>query len=163
MCIRDRDVYKRQLLNCVQSAQWPHAFLESYRCVERLFSFQFIEDLHRDLALNISLLKFAEKIESAIKWRPREEDAIERLFGLLPADALILMEGVRDKVSANSGEKVPSWVYSLRNSVVHFRPASKQLSLTDQQWDEMLRATLLLIGKIYATYDAHLKLSLIHI
>lgn len=145
------------VLNCVLSSQWPHAFLEVYRCVERLFSFQIIEDLHKDLALAMPLMKFAEKIENAIGWRPHEEDAIERLFTLIPAPALTLMEGVQRSVSRNSAEKIHRWVYDLRNSVVHFRPATRQFSLTDEQWDEIVRATVLLIGKIYGTYDAHLQ------
>jgi hypothetical protein len=143
------------LLNCIQSAQWPHAFLEAYRCVERLFSFQVIEDLHKELAIPISLLSFAEKIENAIGWRPREEQAIERIFTLLPADAQALMETVKDQF--NPTEKIHGWVYDLRNSVVHFRPATRQLNLSDRQWDEMIRATFLLIGKLYGAYDHHLK------
>lgn len=149
------------VLNCILSAQWPHAFLEVYRCVERLFCVQIIEDLHRELALSIPLVRLAEKIETAIGWRPREEDAIERLFTLLPSDALTLMEGVRDSVSPNPAEKIHRWIYDLRNSVVHFRPATPRFSLSDAQWDEVLRATVLLIAKIYGIYDTHLQSALV--
>ena len=145
------------LLNCMLSAQWTHAFLEVYRCVERLFSFQIIEGLHKDLALSIPLLKFAEKIETSIGWRPREEDAIARLFTLMPQPALDLMEAVRGNATASSTEKIHRWVYDLRNSVVHFRPGTPQFPLTEAQWDDVVRATVLLIEKIYGAYDAHLQ------
>jgi hypothetical protein len=145
------------LLNAIHSAQWQHAFLELYRCVERLFAFQIIEDLHQELSLSIPLLKFAEKIETAIGWKPHEEDAMARLFSLLPSDASVLMESVRRSVGSNPAEKIHRWVYDLRNSVVHFRPATKRFSLTDAQWDDMVRATVLLIVRIYGAYDHHLQ------
>jgi hypothetical protein len=125
--------------------------------LERLFCFQVVEDLHKELAITISLLKFVEKIETTIGWRPPEEEAIARLFGLLPTDALTLMERVKAQVTTNPEEKIHGWVYDLRNSVVHFRPATRQFNLSDAQWDEMLRATLGLIGAIYGTYDRDLK------
>ncbi|MDR3549084.1 MAG: hypothetical protein P4M11_12635 [Candidatus Pacebacteria bacterium] len=140
----------------IQCSHWQHAFLEIYRCIERLFSFQIIEDLHKDLSLSISLLDFSEKIESVTGWRPLEQDAIRRLFGLLPATARSLMEGVRNQVSGRE-ENISKWIYGLRNSVVHFRPVTKQLKLTDHQWDEIFRAALLLVAQIYAKYDSQLQ------
>jgi hypothetical protein len=145
------------LLNSLQSAHWQHAFLEAYRCVERLFAFQIIEKLHAELAVRISLLEFAAKIENVTGWRPKEEDAIDRLCVLLPTAAESLFENVRIGMGGSVDQKIARWLYELRNSVVHFRPATKQVHLNDVQWDEIFRATLLLIDKIYSNYDRQLK------
>jgi hypothetical protein len=140
-------------LRSLQCAHWQHAFLEVYRCIERLFSFQIVDELHKQLSISISLLDFAAKIEDITGWRPREQDAIAKLFDGVPERAKVLLEGVRGEVGGNIEEKIPGWVYDLRNSVVHFRPATRQFSLTDEQWDRIVRGTILLIEKLYWKYD----------
>ena len=144
------------LLRGLQCAHWQHAFLEIYRCIERLFSFQHIEELHKELAVAISLLEFAAKIEKATGWRPREEDAMVRLFDPMPPAAQALLETVRTELLGNTLQGLAGWLYSLRNSVVHFRPASERMHLTNSQWDRVMRATVLVIGRLYAKYDSAL-------
>jgi hypothetical protein len=107
----------------------------------------------------MSLLEFAAKIENVTGWRPKEEDAIDRLCVLLPPAAEALFENVKTGLGGGVDQKIARWLYELRNSVVHFRPAIKQLHLNDAQWDEIFRATLLLIDKIYANYDRQLKVA----
>src|SRR5262249_2045360 len=121
----------QNLLRGLQCAHWQHAFLEVYRGIERLFTFQHIEQLHRERSLAISLLEFAAKIEKATGWRPREEEAIGKLLDPCPAGAQVLFDGVRGELLGSLTQAIPGWIYDLRNSVVHFRPASEQARLSD--------------------------------
>ena len=144
------------LVSSLHSAHWQHAFLEAYRCIERLFAFQIFEQLHRELAVSLPLLKFAERLETVTGWRPKEEDAIKELFGFLPSTAQLLIEGVKNQVTGNSTEQTHRWIYKLRNSIVHFRAGTATVELSNEQWDEILRGTFCLIETLYHKYDSEL-------
>lgn len=144
------------LLNSLHSAHWPHAFLEVYRCIERIFSCHLLQPFYGQLGISVPLLDFVAELENVTGWRPREEDAINKVFALVPHTAELLFESVKGAVTGSTAEKTGGWVYDLRNSIVHFRPATKRFDLSDEQWDKVVRATLLLIGSLYATYDVHL-------
>jgi len=147
-------------LNVVESlhaAHWQHAFLEAYRPVERLFAFDYIENLHKELAITVPLLEFVAKIEEVIGWRPKEDDAIERLCALMPDTASKIFERVKLNGGGVADEKMAKWIYKLRNSVVHFRPSTERINLESEHWDEILRATFMLVAAIYAKYDGVLR------
>ena len=56
------------------SVYWRYSFLDVYRCIERLFSISFLEEIYQDLGIenSLSLLNFSVKIEKYIGWRPEE-------------------------------------------------------------------------------------------
>jgi hypothetical protein len=146
------------LLSAVQSAHWRHAFLELYQCIEALFSLGKIQSLRTDLQLQISLLDFAEKVHAATGWRPKEEDALLKLFDSASSTVRTQFDVIKNFASAQQVQNIPSWFYSLRNSIVHCRPALDKIVLDAKEWDELLEATLALIKDLYTQYDPHLCL-----
>lgn len=130
------------------SVQWKFAFLDLYRCLERLYSVIPLDDLHQSLGLGIVLLDFSARIEEKLGWRPKEEDALGKLLIDVPPDILDYFEIVKAKYG-HSETKIHTWIYILRNSIVHFRPATQSISLSDDDWDIIIQGCLLLVGFWY--------------
>lgn len=142
-------------LNAVYS---QFAFLDLYRCLERLFCIPKLDDLHQKLSVPMSLSDFSVHIERVIKWHPPEEDALRNLFLGMPPDADALLRDVKEATDGNRDGDLAEWFYKIRNSIVHHRPGSPKidLDLDGQNWDMLLRATLLIIDSLYKKYDEKL-------
>lgn len=57
----------------------------------------------------------------------------------------------------NTESKLGQLIYKIRNSIVHFRPATEQISMDDQHWNKLIRASLLIIEYWYHKYDEQLN------
>lgn len=177
------------------SVYWRYSFLDVYRCIERLFSISFLEEFHNDLAREkLSLLDFSAQIEEYIGWKPKENEAINKLIANSPKDslkdAIELLQDVKNFIEGknsqfnklpikflfwilldinrlidilflweyrNTESKLGEVIYKIRNSIVHFRPATEQISMDDKYWDKLIRASLLIIEYWYHKYDGQLN------
>lgn len=143
------------LLFSLVSVSWKYSFLDIYRCIERLFPISALEDLHKKLKIEYSLLNFADDIESSIGWRPKENEALNKLINnnsSLEIARQILRE-VKDNIEGTEKGKLGDFVYGIRNSIVHFRPATKQNKLDDNNWDMLIYSSLLIIEYWYEKYE----------
>lgn len=148
------------------SVYWKYAFLDIYRCIERLFSISFFEDFHKYLGIenSLSLLNFSAKIEDYTGWRPKEDAAINKLIDGSPEDAINSLREVKNFIDSKRSDALPNElgqvIYKIRNSIVHFRPAT-QLEIinviNDEHWNKLIRASLLIIGYWYHKYDKQLN------
>ncbi len=176
------------------SVYWRYSFLDVYRCIERLFSISFLEDFHKKLGIKDSLLNFSSQIEDDISWKPKENEAINKLIANSPKDSLKdaiellqdvknFIEGKKSQVNKlpmkflfwvlldinrlidilflweyrNTESKLGEVIYKIRNSIVHFRPATEQISMDDKHWNKLIRASLLIIEYWYHKYDEELN------
>ncbi|HLP89699.1 MAG TPA: hypothetical protein VK184_14040 [Nostocaceae cyanobacterium] len=172
------------------SVYWRYSFLDVYRCIERLFSISFLEDFHEKLGIKDSLLNFSSQIEENIGWKPKENEAINKLIANSPKDslkdAIELLQEVKNSIEGkntqinklpikflfwvlvdinrlidilflwehhNTEGKLGEVIYKIRNSIVHFRPATEYISIDDKHWDKLIRASLLIIEYWYHKYD----------
>lgn len=100
-------------------------FLELYRIVEKLYPYAYMYRLKDDLGkfikgegcLNIDLFELKNKVQD-INWKHKEEDAINRIFEDLRIEP---NEEIKQliKESGKEGIKCASWVYKIRNAIVH--------------------------------------------
>ncbi|MDJ0697906.1 hypothetical protein [Mastigocoleus sp. MO_188.B34] len=74
-----------------------------------------------------------------------------------PQQAIELLKEIKLFIDGNSEGKDGDLIYKIRNSIVHFRPANKQIKLNDEHWDKLIRASLLVIEDWYKKYDAQLS------
>jgi hypothetical protein len=149
------------LVQCCYSASWKHAFLEVYRCVERLYSVYTLDNLYSrlfPLGGNLTLIDFGKQIEDTLGWRAKDEDSSINLIDGSPQNAKDLLEKVK-KTDTNCPPtmEIGKWFYKIRNNIVHFRPANEKIHLTDPQWDELIRGTLGVIEFWYKEYESKLK------
>lgn len=114
------------LVQCCYSVSWQHAFLELYRCIERLYSICILAELYQDLNLEkvITLLEFEKKIEETLKWHHNEEMSLKIIFANLPKASIEPLDKVKKLNPKTGGMTTPNWFYAIRNNIVHFRPAN---------------------------------------
>lgn len=144
--------YENLLLSLV-SVSWKYSFLDIYRCIERLFSISFLEDFHRSLQIPDSLLKFSSDVENYTGWKPKENEAVNKLIDASPEQARYLLQEIKRLVDGTEEGKCGDLIYKIRNSIVHFRPATQSVSLNDKNWDMLIRASLYIIEYWYNKYD----------
>lgn len=148
--------YENLLLSLV-SVYWKYAFLDVYRCIERLFCISALEDFHKNLKLGDSLLKFSADIENYIGWRPKENEALNKLIENSPEKAIQLFQEVKIFIDGQKEGKYGELMYRVRNSIVHFRPANEEIKLDDENWDKLINSSLLIIDYWYNKYDKQLE------
>ncbi|MBS3027257.1 MAG: hypothetical protein HCA25_09215 [Dolichospermum sp. DET50] len=148
------------------SVHWRYSFLDIYRCIERLFSVYFLQKFYEDLGIenSLSLLNFSAKLEDSIDWKPKEDIAINKLIYGPPEDAINSLKEVKNFIDSKRSDALPNElgqvIYKIRNSIVHFRPAT-QLEIINvidnEHWNKLIRASLLIIEYWYHKYDKQLN------
>ncbi|WP_041237854.1 hypothetical protein [Gloeothece citriformis] len=136
---------------------WKYCFLDIYRCIERLYPIVILKTLHQNLGIKTSLLEFASNIEQYIGWRPRENEAINQLMDELPEDIVKLFQEIKQFLEQTTEGKLGDFIYKIRNSIVHFRPATQAIELDEENWDKLIRASLLAIEYWYDKYEKDLQ------
>jgi hypothetical protein len=135
------------------TSDWEYAFLDAYQCIERLFPLHALKELHQKTESPISLFDFAVYMEDILSWRANENDTVDDLISEgVPKEVERLLRLVMKKIDGNSKGRLGNRFYRIRNSIVHYRPATKPILLKDQDWDTLIRATLLLILHWYDKY-----------
>lgn len=150
------------------SVYWRYSFLDVYRCIERLFSLSFLEELHQDLGIDnsLSLLQFSAKIEKYIGWRAEESKAINKLIDNSPQGAIDIVQEVKRFIDSQQADTLPSnpgeVIYKIRNFIVHCRPATDLKIINNimdnKHWNKLIRASLLIIEYWYHKYDDQLNI-----
>ncbi|NEQ39696.1 MAG: hypothetical protein F6K40_26965 [Okeania sp. SIO3I5] len=153
-----KNIPYESLLFSLVSVSWKYSFLDIYRCIERLFPISALEDLHKKLNLNIkcSLLDFADDIESYIGWKPKENEALNKLINNSPDTARQILRQVKADIEGTKKGNLGNFIYKIRNSIVHFRPATEQIKLDDNNWNRLINSSLLVIEYWYAKYEPQL-------
>lgn len=150
--------YDNLLLSLVSIA-WKYSFLDIYRCIERLFCISSLEDLYIKLEIKDSLLNFSADIEDHIGWRPKENESLNKLIEESPKEFTDSFRDIEKIVRGSEEGKYGKLIYTIRNSIVHFRPANQNnlSSLNDQHWDTIINSSLSIVEYLYDKYQHKLK------
>lgn len=133
--------------------QWNHSFLETYRCIERMFHIIRLEPFYDELGTELTLLEVSEKIEEKISWRPDEKTAIYDIFKVVKAMGFTdEIENVKRSYKEVQEMRIDKWYYQVRNSIAHYRAIHKPLSFTREEWNCLLRFNLCTIEYLYEKY-----------
>ena len=143
------DVYDDIVMSMLAN-QWNHSFLETYRCIERLFSVIRLEAFYDVLGTELTLLAVAKEIEEKISWRPNEETAIQEIFKNIDTTAI---ENVKNSYKQVKGMGVAKWYYKeIRNPIAHYRAVHSPLDLKEKEWNILLQFNLSVIEYLYRKY-----------
>lgn len=153
-----KNIPYENLLFSLFSVSWKYSFLDIYRCIERLFSLSFLEDFHKNLQIADSLLKFSADVETYIGWKPKENEAVNKIIDGSPEEAHRLLQEIKKSIDGTGEGKCGELVYKIRNSIVHFRPATQCINLDDENWDRLIRASLYIVEHWYNQYDEQLRI-----
>lgn len=141
------------VISCLLSTNFRHSFLELYRLVERLFSISYLKELYIQVDTKISFLQFSAHLEDITGWRPKEEEALKKIFSLTKPSTLTYFDEFLCTSIELSSQQIHSYFYKLRNSIVHFRPNQANLELTDFQWNLLIVATFNLLDEHYSSLE----------
>ncbi|WP_377481078.1 MAG: hypothetical protein P2A85_13940 [Microcoleus anatoxicus] len=146
------------LLFSLVSVSWKYSFLDIYRCIERLFCISYLDVFHKELKITDSLLKFSADVEKYIGWKPKENEAVNKLVDDSPEEALQLVREIKTLLDGTEEGKCGDFIYKIRNSIVHFRPATQSINLDDKKWDMLIRASLYIVEYWYNQYEEQLRM-----
>lgn len=144
------------LISSLLSTNYKHAFLELYRLVERLFPINYLKEFHLVVNTKLSFLQFAAELENITSWRPKEDEALNKIFLSTKGSTLRYFRDFLNSSVALSTQNDSTCFYKLRNSIVHFRASHQEFDLNDHQWNLILLATLYLVDEHYTINSTYL-------
>lgn len=144
-----------ELLNSLTSLRWKDAFLDVYRCIERLFPYSYIQSLHNKTTPKKTIEELIGIVEEILGWKVKENLAIELIFSACNQQETTLFRGVKKNVFGNEeGSIGAELIYQLRNSIVHHRLRSEQIhkKLLIADWVSLIRGLLIVTRNEYIKY-----------
>ncbi len=81
---------------------------------------------------------------------------MNKLINNSPEPAHQILRQVKADIEGTEKGKLGDFIYKIRNSIVHFRPATEQIKLDDNNWDQLINSSLLVIEYWYAKYEQQL-------
>jgi len=138
------------------AVRWDHAYLEVYRCIERLFPLPKVLELKHALQVHCPGLSLSKDIEGTLGWRQREEDGMISLFEAVDALSCRFYGAYSahwtDGPGGHTAKSMAQHFYKLRNSIVHFRPITEQQSFTYERWAVVMEHFIELTAELYRKF-----------
>lgn len=127
-------------------------FLALYRCLEALYAFSYTSPLRQALSIETPWDELARLLERNLGWWPREEPSLAALLAKADTptlEALISLfpEGI--PADGDRADQATKRIYSLRNSLVHYRPAHAESDHDAYDWNKLSIAMVGLVLHIY--------------
>ncbi|RLB87159.1 MAG: hypothetical protein DRH26_16160 [Deltaproteobacteria bacterium] len=171
------------------SHHWEHAFFESYRVIEKLYSLPRALDLKNNLNLqNITAAEIAYRCNKDLGWRRIERDSIERLFRLVPINIIggqnffntnivnkyvklsrtvrVMDNGAERILEENISDKdkmanIAFFIYAVRNQLVHYFEFKEdsEYLITDKDFKMLVTVIWKIIFFLYKEFKDELKFS----
>lgn len=113
------------LEQAINAAQWRHAFLDIYRCLESLFFFPWVNELKSIANPELSILDLRDRCKNDLKWTAKEKESISQLFLMVNSPEMNSIERRETffrEVANDPNAKRDAFgrrVYFARNSLVH--------------------------------------------
>lgn len=133
-------------------------FLALYRCLEALYAFSYTSPLRQALAIATPWDELAKLLEKNLGWWPREEPSLAALLSKADTSTLealisLFPEGI--PADGDRAEQATKRIYSLRNSLVHYRPAHAESDHASYDWNKLSAAMAGLVLHIYQSVIAN--------
>jgi hypothetical protein len=145
------------VLSSLLSTSYKHTFLELYRLVERIFPVSYLKDFHKVSRSNLSFIEFSSNLENITSWRPKEDEALNKIFESTEASTKVFFDVFFSSSNEFQDLLHYKFFYKLRNSIVHFRTTHDSIDLSDDQWNKLIHATLYLLDEHYSKYHKILE------
>ncbi|HBC8110644.1 TPA: hypothetical protein ACUB1K_003539 [Klebsiella michiganensis] len=137
------------------SYNWQSLFLDLYRCLEQLYTALKLKSLVAKITYQGTLADLAYLLEDELSWRPKEQDALASILAhsseatriKIHAAFLVNIADITDF----SASRCASFIYKLRNSHVHFRPAMKAETKKTDEWNGIILAMCDAVDEIYGS------------
>ncbi|MCB2339959.1 hypothetical protein [Clostridium estertheticum] len=139
---------------------WEHAFLEFYRCIERLYSIP-------NAILAKTFFESGKRIDEIEnffdrRWMFKEEEMLRTLLNEINETELfekfikvfgVEVDNKEDTEINNYCSIVSKNIYKIRNSIAHFRQTGNSLNKENLDWDKLIYLMCEVITKLYVKYN----------
>jgi len=146
----------RNLIQGILSISWENLFVEIYRCVEQLYALPRVGRLKAAITYAASARELATILEDHLSWYPKEEEAFRALVrGCDEALVSVICAGLTGGQSDTHDGRCDAAVrelYSLRNRIVHYRPAHELIVKSDADWNIIVRGMLDVVSHLYSAH-----------
>lgn len=113
-------------------------FMALYRCLEATYAYESSVKLVMDLQISVTWQEMATALEAAIGWRPNEAAALNSMLQhAFDEDLRDICAHLSAPVGNDLRVAAGRAIYSLRNSVVHYRSGFREVSLENGQWNQL--------------------------
>ncbi|MEU2166915.1 hypothetical protein ACH47V_05985 [Micromonospora chersina] len=126
-------------------------FMALYRCIEATYAYESSRRLVERLALKTSWQDVAAALESELGWHPQEAMSLNLVLQYALEQDLREICSCLDVVDIGKDVQTAAGraIYSLRNSVVHFRPGAREVEVEDIDWNKLC---CLMIGVVFSVF-----------
>jgi hypothetical protein len=125
-------------------------FMALYRCIEATYAYESSRKLVEKLALEVSWQDMAAALESEVGWHPQEASSLNIVLKYaVEQDLIDICACLGVEVDKDARVSAGRAIYSLRNSVVHFRPGAREVQVDDIDWN---RLCYLLVGVVFNVF-----------
>lgn len=172
---------KENIFLSFTSSHWKHAYLELYRCIEKLYHIPRALELKRTIGYNGSAEKLARTCRDQLRWKRKEEDSLILLIqainekyliscNIFNSPALNLKEDehtteIIDPITSvaiktmidpeKSKKSIGEKIYTIRNELVHQIEDSTN-NYTENDWTTLINLLLIICEDRYSAYSTEL-------
>lgn len=130
----------KSLLMAYTALTWDIAYLYLYQCLEDKFTCEAVRSLHSHLGVNMTEQELSDLLYQELSWQPRDVEGIESIVNSY-ADSV----GVQFLQKIANEEKLPKFIYSIRNSIVHETKAARIPLEDSTSWENVIAGILYLL------------------
>jgi hypothetical protein len=143
----------RNLMQGLLAISWENLFLETYRCIEQMYSAPSVKKLRDNIGSNLALYDLASRLDEHLSWRPKEEVALGKVIASCDEATISSAYQALNPREQDEPEKVyivtAQKIYKLRNSIVHYRPDPDPITKSNKEWNKIICAMLEIVRQIY--------------
>jgi hypothetical protein len=133
------------ILRSITASSWRYCFLDLYRCIENLYEIGRIHSHYLEFKSRFTFPTFYDKLTKTLKGKPNELDALDNLLSLHS----IYLQTFLNNCKSSLDEKNSTFIYNLRNNIVHHRNDTVSLNLTESNWSDIIIFLTLSIDHSY--------------
>lgn len=156
-------VFTDQFLRVIAAVHFEYAFLDLYRCFERLYNIPYcvdarakLQEAHGSAELDIKVHEIEAIIIEKMQWKPKENSAINKLFRALDQGSIdSLKVALRIGTAENVSDAVSNRIYEIRNCIAHYRRYSDANKFSGD-WPSLINAMISSLFDISTKLQAHL-------
>jgi hypothetical protein len=139
------------VFRAITSTHWEHAFLEMYRCLERLYALPYAKALAASAGYVDGTGKMVDFAVRDLGWRPREDEALVKLLSMVarPETLSEITSALDGNGGGTNAERAGRAIYSARNAIAHFRPVLA--AATPTRWDAVLHRMCTVVRELLLT------------
>jgi hypothetical protein len=151
------NVNPENIYYALTSIHWKQVFLEIYKCIEALYYLPWVLTLKNKYGYSETGLTIARQLREGLRWREKEVESIEALFGLLD-ERLVKNSGLAKtgpfadmNFTTSKASAIGRRIYKIRNVQVHQEDYDdpSPLEISPECWPVVVQYMIVVAVRLY--------------